>query len=450
MKLLYTLCALTVLNIGVSQVSAQNNLFVPEENNEANPCITKAEYAVIEQRIYENAKQTGHDLNKPSAPLLLNWPLREAPGFNDCSYYFIAAHVDQDTLTSAFKDYNCGTITYNGHRGTDIAIEPFPFYKMDNNQVQVIAAAAGTIINKHDGEFDRNCLSSGSNVTANYLIIQHADGSVALYWHMKKNSLTNKVVGQTVALGEYLGVVGSSGSSSGPHLHFEVWANTKSSSLIDPFSGSCNILNAASWWAAQKPYIEPAVVKASVHTTDITFPACGTTEVLNESNVFVIPFQGNGLTAGYAKFYAFLRNAVAGDTVFMRILNPDASVFTNWQYVIPAPNNFSYLNYSKKLPTITGTYIFQATYKGVTCAQNFDIRTCADNYTEWFGSTDINWSNAANWCCGSVPDSTTNVIIYSGVPNYPVVNVDAACRSIKIQPSANVKVNTGFKLKVYH
>ena len=90
---------------------------------------------------------------------------------------------------------------------------------MDNNQVEVIAAAAGTIVDKADGNFDKNCGSN--NLMANYLVIQHTDGSRVLYFHMKKNSLTTKAIGQPVALGEYLGVVGSSGNSSGPHLHFE-------------------------------------------------------------------------------------------------------------------------------------------------------------------------------------------------------------------------------------
>jgi murein DD-endopeptidase MepM/ murein hydrolase activator NlpD len=81
---------------------------------------------------------------------------------------------------------------------------------MDNNLVEVIAAAPGTILAVHDGEFDRNCTSN--SLTANYIMIQHADGSQALYWHMKNVSVTTKTVGQTVTAGEHLGVVGSSGS----------------------------------------------------------------------------------------------------------------------------------------------------------------------------------------------------------------------------------------------
>ena len=47
---------------------------------------------------------------------------------------------------------------------------------MDSNLVEVIAAAPGVILDKHDGEFDRNCASTSSN--ANYVVIQHTDGSL--------------------------------------------------------------------------------------------------------------------------------------------------------------------------------------------------------------------------------------------------------------------------------
>ncbi|MFN8331146.1 MAG: hypothetical protein U0T81_08005 [Saprospiraceae bacterium] len=59
---------------------------------------------------------------------------------------------------------------------------------MDHNLVEVIAAATGTIVDKHDGEFDKNCAST--SMMANYLVIRHEDGSQALYFHMKK--LTNR------------------------------------------------------------------------------------------------------------------------------------------------------------------------------------------------------------------------------------------------------------------
>jgi murein DD-endopeptidase MepM/ murein hydrolase activator NlpD len=379
-KLSLMLCVLLSLNALKSSAQLNKNsenesVSLNELHDANNPCISAQAYQMLDEECVKNSQRYApHNYSqKANAITPLIWPLQAGGGLTDCSFYFISAHVDQDFAATTYKDYTCGTITYDGHKGTDIAIGPFPFYKMDNNQVEVHAAAAGTIIAWHDGEFDRQCLGSGSNVLANSIVVQHADGSCALYWHMKKNSLTPKVVGQTVAAGEYLGVVGSSGSSSGPHLHFEVWSGNTSATYNDPFSGTCNSLNASTWWVSQKPYTEPAIVKASVHTTDYVAPACGTTEVSNESTSYTIPFQGAGMSPGYAKFYIFIRNETPGDVASMKILNPGGTVYSAWTATSTTAYKFSYKAYSKLLPTAQGTYTFETTYNGITCSQNFDI-----------------------------------------------------------------------------
>ena len=194
-------------------------------NSSQEPCISPKQYAEIEKRCALNLQKLGISNAKFKTQLLtsLAWPLKLKDGITDCSYYAISAHVDQDPAVGTFKDYNCGNNSYDGHHGTDIAIFPFPFYKLDNDIVEVIAAAPGMIVDKSDGNFDKNC--GANNLQANYIVVQHADGSRVLYFHMKKNSLTSKVIGQSVLEGEYLGVVGSSGNSTGPHLHFEVRVN---------------------------------------------------------------------------------------------------------------------------------------------------------------------------------------------------------------------------------
>ncbi len=380
-------------------------------NGAQNPCITPEQYAIIEQRCNINAAK--YIAIKPSENRLptplLDWPLKAAPAFTDCSYYFIAAHVDQDNAVGTVKDYDCGAITYDGHRGTDIAISPFPFYKMDNNSVEVIAAAAGTIVDKHDGEYDRNCVTTvGSNLPANYVIIQHADGSRALYWHMKSGKIITKAVGQSVVAGEQLGVVGSSGSSGGAHLHFEIWTGSANTTYIDPFAGACNTLSPSSWWIAQKAHIEPAIIKASVHTTDVVLPSCPTTETLNESTSYTIPFQGAGLSPGYAKFYAFVRNEVSGSTMTLNILNPNSTTYLTWTQTFTGNHNYIYFGYSKKLPIVSGIYTFQAIYGGNTCSQAFEI-IAATGVTEIDNLSGITiYPNPSNNCITISGNDVTN------------------------------------------
>ncbi len=382
MKKIVTQAAWIILCMFPVSMFAQNASFEAPDNtgaytlerNDANhPCISADEYKAIETTCAENMKLLHLDTlqHRSTQAVALNWPLKAAAGFNDCGYYVVSAYVDENTAASAITDYNCGTNTYDGHKGTDIAIAPFPFYKMDNSQVEVIAAAAGTILARSDGNYDRNCATN--SLTANYLLIQHADGSCALYYHMKNGSVTSKIVGQTVALGEYVGVVGSSGNSSGPHLHFEVWSGTTSATYKDPYFGTCNLLNASTWWATQKSYTEPAILKASVHTTDIVLPACPTTETLNESTSYQIPFQGAGLSPGMAKFYIFIRNQVSGTVANLSILNPDQSVFNSWIYNCTTNCNGCYFGWSKTLPTVSGNYTFKANYNGQICSQVFTI-----------------------------------------------------------------------------
>ncbi len=374
MKLIITLISFIVLGAFAHPSFAQNTAqeefggSLPARTNDAaHPCISKQQYEFIEKRCAENIK-TLHLDNKEqrtTTSTTFSWPLEPANGLNDCGYYVIFNYVDEDT-TSGIKDYNCGAVTYDGHRGTDIGTEPYPFYKMDHNEVNVIAAAPGTIIEKSDGFFDRNCAMNSD--TANYIIIQHTDGSVALYWHMKKFSLTSKVVGQTVVAGEFLGVVGSSGAATGPHLHFEVWSTISSSSLRDPWSGACNHYNPASWWAAQKPYTEPAVLKAQVNMLPVVLPGCDTTETPNEDSCFA-----PGVTA---KFYFFLRNETAGDTVHERIINPDGSNFLIWTHNSLTNYLYSYWYFNRVLPSIAGTYTYETKYNGITCSKNFTV-SCA-------------------------------------------------------------------------
>jgi murein DD-endopeptidase MepM/ murein hydrolase activator NlpD len=357
--------------------------FQTEKNNAAHPCASPELYKTMEKQIAEAHARFGmsNSTHKNASTTTFSWPLKTANGLNDCSYYYVANFLDQDPAAGTIKDYLCGSQTYDGHQGTDITLAPYPFIKMNNNQVQVIAAATGTIVTRVDGNFDKNC--AGNALTPNYIIIEHADGSCAIYLHMKMSSLTPKVVGQTVVTGEYIGVAASSGSSSGPHLHFEVWAGTTVSTLNDAWTGACNSLNASSWWVAQKPKTEPAVIKIQVNTIAPVFPACPTTETSNEDSCFA--------GGSSAKFYSFIRNETTGLTAVMKILSPGGATFSTWThnsvntYISP-----SYYFQTRVLPNTAGTYTFQATYNGLTCSKTFTVNCGASGVSQTSEVSNLN------------------------------------------------------------
>jgi hypothetical protein len=118
--------------------------------------------------------------------------------------------------------------------------------------------------------------------------------------------------------------------------------------------------------------METSIVKVSVNTTDIVFPACPATETPNESDVFQIPFQGAGLSPGFAKFYIFIRQELAGLTANMSILNPDGTTFTSWTYMSTAAGK-TRINGFSKIATTPGVYTFIANYNGTSCSKTFTI-----------------------------------------------------------------------------
>jgi len=166
---------------------------------------------------------------------------------NDSVRHHIYNYVDQNPANNQILDYYCNDVSYDGHNGTDIGLDGF--YAMDEMKTPILAAAPGIVSYTHDGEFDRHEYWNDSAV-GNAVIISHTDGTDTWYWHMKKNSVAVST-GDTVAAGDTLGFVGSSGISTGPHLHFEV--QNEQAQVVDPWEGSCN--NIPSRWENQLPFI---------------------------------------------------------------------------------------------------------------------------------------------------------------------------------------------------
>ncbi len=158
--------------------------------------------------------------------------------------FIIVNYVDWDA--DSILDYNCGTKTYDGHQGTDFVISGFP--QMDDG-VNVMAVDSGVVVFIHDGEPDRNTDGNPELGLGNYIAIKHPDKYYSYYGHLKKYSIL-VTPGVSVLPGQNIGQIGSSGNSTDPHLHFELWYD--SLYLVDPFAGSCG--NNYSFWIDAIPY----------------------------------------------------------------------------------------------------------------------------------------------------------------------------------------------------
>jgi LysM repeat protein len=90
----------------------------------------------------------------------------------------------------------------HGHNGVDLGKAP---------GAVIVAAADGTVIIARNGGWNGGY--------GNYVVVSHANGTQTLYAHL---STTIVAPGQSVAQGQTIGYMGSTGKSTGTHLHFEV------------------------------------------------------------------------------------------------------------------------------------------------------------------------------------------------------------------------------------
>lgn len=106
--------------------------------------------------------------------------------------------VDLFTLPVAPPPQVSGYAPENGHSGIDFAAE----------EGAEVYAVAGGIVTAADYDVEKG----------NYVVLDHGGGLETEYQHMKSLLVS---AGQSVVQGQVLGYVGSTGNSTGPHLHFE-------------------------------------------------------------------------------------------------------------------------------------------------------------------------------------------------------------------------------------
>lgn len=95
------------------------------------------------------------------------------------------------------------------------------YHEMRFHAGEDIGAPSGTPILAADSGM-ATVIADNGNGYGNYIMINHGGGRVTLYAHMSAFAISN---GATVSQGQIIGYVGSTGNSTGPHLHFEVRVN---------------------------------------------------------------------------------------------------------------------------------------------------------------------------------------------------------------------------------
>mmetsp|Transcript_28939 Transcript_28939/g.55358 ORF Transcript_28939/g.55358 Transcript_28939/m.55358 type:complete len:321 (-) Transcript_28939:91-1053(-) len=170
---------------------------------------------------------------------LAAFPAAGAPTFSrpvDCELgetCFIQNYVDQDS-SGEHTDFTCGPLSYDGHKGTDFAL---PSTDAMDAGVNVLAAADGVVQGTRDGMIDKIITTEdipklNGKDCGNGVSIDHGDGWVSQYCHMKKGSVTVSQ-GEQIVRGQVLGEIGLSGRTQFPHLHISIRDGDR---VVDPFA----------------------------------------------------------------------------------------------------------------------------------------------------------------------------------------------------------------------
>ena len=101
---------------------------------------------------------------------------------------------------------------HNGHKGYDFS---------GKGDADVVACLSGVVIQSVDKYVNswRNYGTLTTRDYGNYIKLRHDDGSFSLYAHLARHSPL--AVGSKTQEGQKIGIIGNTGNSTGPHLHFE-------------------------------------------------------------------------------------------------------------------------------------------------------------------------------------------------------------------------------------
>lgn len=232
----------------------------------------------------------------------------------DC---FIQQGVDHDPGPGA-SDFQCGPLTYDGHKGTDFAL---PSLSALDRGVDVIASAPGRVVGVRDGMEDIMQIGPDApNIKGrecgNGVVIQHEDGWETQYCHLRKGSVT-VAARDRVEAGHVLGQIGLSGLTQFPHVHLSV---RQRGEVIDPFDPdgeiSCGTPSTETLWSEDLNMQPGGLITAGFA------PAVPEYEAIKQGSAAADTIQPDQPLVVWG--YAF--GGRAGDTLHLRIQGPQGHV----------------------------------------------------------------------------------------------------------------------------
>lgn len=223
---------------------------------------------------------------------------------------YIQQYADHDPGPAA-QDFTCGTLSYQGHDGTDIAL---PDRAAMAAGVNVLAAAPGTVRGIRDGIADFAPVIPGKDC-GNGVVIDHAGGWQTQYCHMKQGTVAVHR-GDTVTTGTVLGQIGQSGAAAFPHLHLTL---RHDGTTVDPFApdrlNSCGA-SGAELWSPSIAYHPGGLIRTGITSAIPEYDAIKSG----------LPSPDLPATAPALVVWAFLYGSQTGDIVDFTLTGPQGRV----------------------------------------------------------------------------------------------------------------------------
>jgi murein DD-endopeptidase MepM/ murein hydrolase activator NlpD len=316
-------------------------------------------------------------VDRRSTAVKLDAPLRLRPKSNRRRSAGLGHLVDHGR-GPRLADFMCGSRTRNRHNGIDYLLGGYPWRVMAGEEVEIVAAASGVIVGRVDGLPDRECDYTNGK-PANKVVIRQEDGLFAVYLHMQNGSVTSKTIGATVRKGEYLGLVGSSGASAEPHLHFELQEVLNDpSTRVDPYAGRCNGTDISLWKHQHAPTDTEFIRLATHSVAPVSTAVCTAKDVPIDDD----PRYSNLFAPGATVFAAaYVKDQRPDTPVTFEFVRPDGTSVSTETVAAPPEHESLHRSHVAREVDAPGLWTFRATVDGRSAEHTFQVGGTAPSPT---------------------------------------------------------------------
>ncbi len=240
-----------------------------------------------------------------------------------------------------------------------------------------------------------------------------------------RNNPTGVISGSTTVCTGSSAVLSMAVTGSGP------WMGTLSDGT--PVSGSVSPLT-----------VSVTPVSATTYTiATLSDAACSAqTGDLSGSALISIAQHPDAANAGYDQ-------SICGASAVLAANTPVTGT-GSWSVVSGTGGSFS--DASNPAATFTGisgnSYVLRWSISNAPCAVSSNDMNITFSSGVWTGASDKNWNNSANWCGGVIPSGEFDLVLTSGLPNYPSIDEPVNLNNLSVLSGASLLITRNGILNV--